>query len=182
MNIDYHVEFDRHWYSVPYELTQQQVEIRATDFYDGGLPQRYSRGFACAVTQAAPTHDRSGHRPNAHQRHMEWTPSRITEWASTVGPSTAQVVDRILASNRHPEQGFRSCLGIIRLGSKYPHTARGSRCHARSVAQCLFVIKYPHQFLRHGLDLRIHRNTDTIHSAPSRFTRNLRGPDYYNAP
>ena len=59
------------------------------------------------------------HRPKAHQRHLEWTPSRMVEWAKTIGPATAELLDRILAAKRHPEQGFRSCLGILRLAKQY---------------------------------------------------------------
>jgi transposase len=54
-----------------------------------------------------------------HQRYLEWTPSRIVEWGSKIGPVTAELFDRIIASKPHPEQGFRTCLGVIRLGEVY---------------------------------------------------------------
>lgn len=60
------------------------------------------------------------HRPKSHQRYLGWTPLRLIEWARKIGPATAEVVERILAGNHHPEQGYRSCLGIIRLGDQYP--------------------------------------------------------------
>src|SRR5258708_31147166 len=59
------------------------------------------------------------HRPKSHQGYLEWTPSRILEWAQTIGPATANLFQEILATRRHPEQGYRSCLGIVRLGKKY---------------------------------------------------------------
>ena len=59
------------------------------------------------------------HRPKAHQRHLGWTPSRLVDWARTMGPATADLFERIIASKRHPEQGYRSCLGILRLGKQY---------------------------------------------------------------
>ncbi|MCL5745849.1 MAG: IS21 family transposase, partial [Acidobacteria bacterium] len=121
VNIDHHVEFDHHWYSVPYQLTQKEVEIRASPatveiFHQGVRVAAHARSWV-------PHHHTTlaAHRPKSHQRHLEWTPSRIVEWSATIGPATAQVVERILASNRHPEQGYRSCLGVIRLGDKYPH-------------------------------------------------------------
>ena len=59
------------------------------------------------------------HRPKSHQRYLEWTPSRILQWAQTIGPATAKLFEEILTTRRHPEQGYRSCLGIVRLGKKY---------------------------------------------------------------
>jgi transposase len=119
VNIDYHVEFDHHWYSVPYQFTQQEVEVRATatlvEIFHSGL--RVASHARSQVPHAATTvHD---HRPKAHQRHLEWTPSRLVEWARTIGPATAELFDRIIASKPHPEQGYRSCLGILRLSKQY---------------------------------------------------------------
>jgi transposase len=120
VNIDYHVEVDRHWYSVPYQLTQQEVEIRAT----ATTVEVFHKGIRVASHVRSPVphqhSTRPEHRPKAHQRYLAWTPSRIVEWSARIGPATAQLVERILASNRHPEQGYRSCLGIIRLGQQYP--------------------------------------------------------------
>ena len=119
VNIDYHVAFDNHWYSVPYQLTQQEVEVRATaatvEILHRGL--RVASHARSQVPHAATTVD--DHRPKAHQRHLEWTPSRMVEWAKTIGPATAELFDRIIAGKPHPEQGFRSCLGILRLSKQY---------------------------------------------------------------
>jgi len=119
VNIDYHVAFDHHWYSVPYQLTQQEVEVRAT----ATMVEIFHRGVRVAsharsqVPHAATTVN--DHRPKAHQRHLEWTPSRLVDWAKTIGAATAELLDRIMASKRHPEQGYRSCLGILRLAQQY---------------------------------------------------------------
>src|SRR5262249_38076609 len=59
------------------------------------------------------------HRPRSHQAHLEWTPSRMVHWAQTIGPHTARLFERILADKPHPEMGYRSCLGIIRLADQY---------------------------------------------------------------
>src|SRR5690606_23628837 len=61
----------------------------------------------------------AGHRPLAHQRHLEWSPERLVRWATTVGSSAGALVQRILESKPHPEQGYRSCLGLMRLGKQY---------------------------------------------------------------
>src|ERR1035438_1358917 len=119
VNIDYHVEFDNHWYSVPYQLTQQEVEVRATAatveiFHRGLRVASHARSHVAHVATTV-----NDHRPKAHQRHLEWTPSRLVDWAKTIGPATGELFDCIMASKRHPEQGYRSCLGILRLSKQY---------------------------------------------------------------
>jgi transposase len=178
VNIDYHVEFDRHWYSVPYALTQQEVEIRATAstvevFHKGIRVASHARSHA--PHRHTTIHE---HRPKAHQRHLEWTPSRIVEWSGKIGPATAQVVDRILASNRHPEQGFRSCLGVIRLGDQYPH-ARVEAAARRAVALNVCSYQSLKAILENNLDNQaLDPGTD---AQPPVDHPNLRGPDYYDS-
>jgi len=178
VNIDYHVEFDFHWYSVPYQLTQQEVEIHATAstveiFHKGVRIASHARSRQAHRHTTIPQH-----RPKAHQRHLEWTPSRIIDWSSTIGSATAQVVKRILTGNRHPEQGFRSCLGVIRLGDKYPH-ARVEAAARRALA--LNVCSY--QSLKAILDNNLDGQTPepAIDSRPPIDHPNLRGPDYYGS-
>jgi transposase len=115
-NIDYHVVVDHHYYSVPYQLIHEQLDVRQTDstvelFHHHKRVAAHRRS-----TQRGGFSTLEEHRPKAHQKHLEWTPSRIVQWAAKIGPHCARVVEHILASRPHPEQGFRSCLGIIRLG------------------------------------------------------------------
>ena len=107
------------YYSVPYRLVREQVEVRYTqrtvEVYHRGRrvashPRSYARGRA--TTQ-------DDHRPASHRAYLEWTPSRIISWAEETGPATAELVSAIMASKPHPEMGFRSCLGIIRLSARY---------------------------------------------------------------
>jgi transposase len=115
-NIDYHVVVDNHYYSVPYQLIHEELDVRTTDstvelFHHhkrvAAYPRSAQRGGFSTLEE---------HRPKAQQKHLEWTPSRIIQWAGKIGPHCARVVEQIMASRPHPEQGFRSCLGIIRLG------------------------------------------------------------------
>jgi len=116
VNIDYHVAVDKHYYSVPYQLIHQSLDVRLTE----AMVELFHKGNRVAA------HRRSGlighyttlheHRPKAHQKHLEWTPSRIQQWAGTIGPECARLVQHIMDNRPHPEQGFRSALGIIRLG------------------------------------------------------------------
>jgi transposase len=119
VNIDYHVEVERHWYSVPHQLVGQRLDIRAS----ARVVEVLHRG------RRVTSHPRSreqgrfttlpAHMPEAHRRHAAWTPGRIVAWAERTGPATADLVAAIMASRPHPEQGFRSCLGIMRLGRRY---------------------------------------------------------------
>jgi transposase len=177
VNIDYHVEYDRHWYSAPYSLTQQAVEIRAT----ATTVEIFHRGIRVASHARSHTPHRHTttpeHRPKAHQRHLEWTPSRVVEWSGKIGPATAAVVDRILARNRHPEQGFRSCLGIIRLGDKYPQE-RVEAASRRAVALDCCSYQSLKSILESGLDGQAPEPTSD--PGPPVDHPNLRGPGYYD--
>jgi transposase len=119
VNIDYHVQFDRHFYSVPYTLTGQLVEIRSTAttleiFHRGQRVASHPRSYQpYQATTLTP------HRPKSHQQHLAWPPSRLVRWAQSVGPATEQLFTEILKSKPHPEMGYRSCLGILRLGTRY---------------------------------------------------------------
>lgn len=119
VNIDYHIAFDANYYSVPYNLVQELIEVRSTPttveiFHKGQRVASHlrARGHGNAVT----IHE---HRPRSHQAHLEWTPSRMVHWSASIGPHTARLFERILADKPHPEMGYRSCLGIIRLAEKY---------------------------------------------------------------
>jgi transposase len=120
VNIDYHIEIERHFYSVPYALVHQEVDVHLTaeavEVLHRGV--RVASHIRSDVRGKATTLDE--HRPKAHQRYLDRTPSRLIEEAQQVGPSTGQLVEAILAAKRHPEQGYRSCLGILRLAKTYP--------------------------------------------------------------
>ena len=121
VNIDYHVAFDANFYSVPYNLVHELVEIRSTP-YDGGDPaQGHAGSFASAQPRPGKAMTIDEHRPKSHQAHLEWPPSRMVQWAQKIGPHTAQLFERIMADKPHPEMGYRGCLGIIRLAGKYSH-------------------------------------------------------------
>jgi transposase len=122
VNIDYHITFDANFYSVPYTLVQERVEVRATPttieiFHKGQRVASHVRGHGReqVFTQRE-------HRPKSHQAHLEWTPSRMVHWAEQIGPHTAKLFEQILAEKPHPEMGYRSCLGIIRLAEQYSST------------------------------------------------------------
>ena len=119
VNIDYHIEIDHHYYSVHHSLFQELVEARLTNttieiFLRGQRVASHLRSYVRGEHTTLPEH-----MPKSHQQHLEWTPSRIIGWAGTIGPQTRALVQAILAGRPHPEQGYRSCLGILRLARRY---------------------------------------------------------------
>lgn len=118
-NIDYHVEVDKRYYSVPYQLRGRDLEARFTKnvvevFFEGKRVASHPR---CVGQQRSRTEP--AHMPSTHRAHAEWTPSRLINWGKSIGEYTGQLVEAILSSKHHPEQGYRSCLGLIRLAERY---------------------------------------------------------------
>jgi transposase len=117
--IDYHVEFDDHFYSVPYRLIGQRVEVRATS----GVVEVYHQGQRVAShlrsrLRGAHTTD-PAHMPESHRSIAAWTPERFLAWAAKTGPETRALVEALLTGRRHPQQAFRSCLGVLSLERRY---------------------------------------------------------------
>jgi len=176
VNIDYHVEYDRHYYSVPYTLVRQKLEVRATalvvEVYKGSRRvashprERARRRF---VTDPA-------HMPASHRAHLEWTPSRLVSWAKTVSPHTAALAEKLLESQPHPEHSYRACLGLMKLAKRYGNDRLGAAC-ARALASGAVSYTSVKSILAENLDrvpLRAARAP-----APSAHA-NLRGSVYYS--
>ncbi len=114
--------------------------------------------------------------PESHRRHLEWTPSRLVAWGHQTGPATGTLVAAILDSRPHPEQGFRSCLGIFRLGRRHGEARLEAAC-ARALAVGALSYRSIDSILKAGLD-----RAALPGPAPVRVTRdhpNVRGPGYY---
>jgi transposase len=178
VNLDYHIELDGHYYSTPYQLVGKEVELRSTSgtveiFYQGKRVASHARS---SRPHTASTNTQ--HRPNSHQQYLEWTPTRIIEWAGKVGPFTARLVENILTSKPHPEMGYRSALGVIRLERKYGAERLEAAC-TRAVRLKLYRFQNVKSMLQSGLD---RQPLPELLSMPSPVTHeNLRGPGYYAA-
>ncbi len=151
VSIDYHVEFDRHYYSVPYQLVKQQLDLRAT----AGTVECFHRGRRVASHRRSRARGRHTtvpeHMPRAHREHLAWTPKRLVRWAEKTGESTRGVVEAILSSRPHPQQGFRSCLGLLRLGKRYGADRLEAACR-RALAIRSTSYKSVQSILKTGLD------------------------------
>lgn len=179
VNIDYHVVFDDHFYSVPYVHVHEEVWIRATVATVEVLlrsrriashPRSRARGQHSTVRE---------HMPSAHRAHAEWTPSRLLAWAEKIGPATRQLCAAILAERPHPEQGFRSCLGLLRLGKRYGQERLEAACvragHVRARSY-----RHVESILKNGLDRVPLAHDDGAPAAPQPIDHeNIRGRDYY---
>jgi transposase len=175
VNIDYHVAFDANFYSVPYNLVQELVEIRSTPttveiLHKGTRVASHlrsrERGKAVTIEE---------HRPKSHREHLQWTPSRMLHWAGTIGPHAARLFERIMAEKPHPEMGYRGCLGIIRLARKYsPQRVEAACERALLTGACRY--KSVESILKNSLD------RTPVSSPPPASTPphdNIRGAGYF---
>jgi transposase len=176
VNIDYHVEVEGHYYSVPYMLVKQQLDVRLS----AQVVELFHKGKRVASHRRSLLKGRhstvAAHMPTAHQRYAEWTPQRLIHWAAHSGPATAQVVETILASRPHPQQGFRSCLGIMRLGKSYGDARLEAACQ-RALALGACSYKSLESILKHGLDR--HPLPQKPAATAGSAHMNIRGPHYY---
>ena len=178
VHIDYHVAVDGHFYSVPYELRidDKHVEARATVttveiFSKGRRVASHVRSYEKGKYTTNPDH-----MPKSHRAHMEWSPPRMINWASKIGPNTEGLVTAILNERPHPEQGYRSCLGILRLARKYGDDRLEAAC-GKSLAVRARSYRHVEGVLKNGLD-KIDR--DASEDAAPIQHENIRGSDYYH--
>jgi len=127
-NIDYHIAVEKHLYSVPYLLVRAEVQVRLT----ATMVEVLHQGKRVAVHVRRPGvggySTDPAHRPQSHQAHMEWTPSRLVAWGCSIGPAIGTVVERILAQQPHPEHGYRACLGLLSLARRYTPARLDAAC------------------------------------------------------
>src|SRR5262245_5119993 len=177
VNIDYHVEIHRHYYSVPHALIHERVDARVS----ATTVELFHRGQRIASHLRDDTPGRHttnpAHMPKAHQHHLEWTPSRLIQWAETIGSQTAALVTAILADRPHPEQGYRSCLGLLRL-SRRDGAARLEAACTRAMTVGVRSYRHVDSILKHGLDrLPLSEPVEQLPLAPVH--EHVRGRDYY---
>jgi transposase len=177
VGLDYHVDIDGHYYSVPHRLIRQQLDARITArtielFCKGERVAVHLRGAGRGRHTTIPEH-----MPSSHRRYAEWTIERIRLDAAAVGPSTAKLAALILESRPHPEQGYRACIGILRLARQYGAERLEAACDrgldigARSYGSIQSILK-------HGLDRRPPRPAAQGELLPDH--PNIRGPRYYH--
>lgn len=179
VNLDYHVEVERHYYSVPHGLVHAVVEVRMST----ATIELFHRSQRIAVHVRSGARGRhttvAAHMPRAHQKHLEWTPSRILSWAETVGPKARGLAEAILTERRHPEQGYRSCLGILRLGKAYGNERLEAAC-GRALQVGARSYRNVETMLKHGLDRLPLPDAEQAGEMCGVTHEHVRGPDYYS--
>jgi transposase len=178
VNIDYHIQVDGHLYSVPYTLVRKEVDVRLTArtveiLHLGKRVAAHSRNHTRGRFTTDPEH-----RPKSHRAHLEWTPTRLINWGHSIGDSCGELVRNILESRPHPEQGYRSCLGLLSLVRRYDKQRLEAACSRalRSGAGSYSSVK---SILEHGLDQVRGEEDQMTLTLPAAHT-NVRGAAYYS--
>ena len=178
VNIDYHVEFDGHFYSIHYLQVHQHLLARSTAtvvelFLKGERIASHRRSYfkGKATTLAE-------HMPESHRAMTKWPPSRLITWGKSIGPSVGVMVEKVLGSRRHPEQSYRSAMGLIRLGKKYGDT-RLEKASARALELGSHSYKFVAEMLKNNMDKIIAIEDETT-KPQVREEGNTRGPEYYH--
>jgi transposase len=178
VHIDYHVDVEKTYYSVPYSLIGKTVDIQ----YNQHLVQIYCNGRRVAshlrVSRPGKYLTDNAHMPHEHRYYLEWNPERIQKWGATIGPHTSQLMQKIMQSKPHPEHGFRGCLGIIRLSRSYG-PERVEQASYRALQLEVYSFRSIKSMLAKGLDKVV--QLDTAQRPESIDHENLRGEHYYDA-
>jgi transposase len=175
VGLDYHVEIGKHYYSVPYQLIRQEVEARITAvtieiFHRGKRVASHRR----STRQHRPT-TVADHMPSSHRRYRDWTHERIRREAGSVGDNTAILVDVILRSRPHPEQGFRSCIGILGLIKRFGADRVDAAC-----ARALVLGTRSYNSVATILKNHRENSPPPMAEGPILIHENIRGPGYYH--
>ncbi len=179
VHIDYHVQLAKHYYSVPYQLVKEELDARMT----ATTVELFRKGRR--VASHAKGRRKGGfttleeHMPASHRHYAKWTPERLVRWAEETGGQTAAVIKAILEGRPQPQQGFRSCLGIMSLGKSYGPGRLEAACR-RALALGTTSYKSIQSILKTGLDSQpLPGRKDKQLELPIDHD-NIRGPGYYH--
>jgi transposase len=177
VNIDYHVELDAHYYSVPHRLVRTEVELRVTST-TVEIMSSNRRVAVHPYSAIRGAHTTAGeHMPASHRAHREWTPAKLIAWGQRIGAATAGVVRWQMEHRPHPEQGYRACLGLQRLARQFGDVRLEAAC-ARALSIRSPTYRSVNSILAAGLDAQAAPAPPAQASLP--LHDNVRGPDYYH--
>jgi transposase len=177
VNIDYHVEFERHYYSVPHQLVRQRLDLRATATTVEVL--RSGRRVASHTREYGQRRYLTDveHMPASHRAQSTWTPDGLIAWGCSVSAETGAFVEQLLDSRPHPEHAYRACQGLRSLARRYGDDRLGAAC-ARALAVKAISYSSVKSILAEGLDrVALPESQETPPPVPDH--ENLRGADYY---
>ena len=175
--IDYHIAVDQRFYSVPHNLIGQTLDVRLTATAVEVLHKGQRVASHLRHGQGRYSTD-TAHMPKAHRAHRDWSPGRFLDWAKSIGPCTAQVIERQLTDRPHPEHGYRSCLGLLKLARGYSKPRLEAACQ-RALAIHSASYRSVASILKQGLDQQP-LSDDQTSQAELPLHTNVRGPGYYH--
>ena len=179
VNIDYHVQFSGHFYSVPHPLVKEEVEIRASHhtvqvLYKGKPVTSHVRQYAAGAFTT-----RTEHMPTRHQKQQQWTPGRLTDWAQKLGIDVLEFTRQLLNSKQHPEQAYRACLGLLNLEREYGAQRLNAACH-RAMNSGGRRVANVRSILQSGLDkIPLEQQQEPEQRITIRH-ENIRGADFFH--
>jgi transposase len=177
VGIDYHVDGDGHYYSVPYRFAREKVDVRMT----ASIVEVFHRGtrIASHARNTFKGHHSTvdGHMTPGHLEVKGWNATRLVDWAARIGPHTKAVVESILHQRRHPQQGYRACLGILRMGKAFGDDRLEAACD-RAITVGALSYRSLKSILAHGLDRK--QVTAPDQACLPLEHANVRGPNYYH--
>jgi len=177
VHIDYHVEVDGHYYSVPHQLVKKELDVRFTATTVECFHKRERVASHVRSTLKGRHTTVAEHMPKSHREYAEWTPQRLIRWAEKTGPATAGVIQQILQRRSYPQQGFRSCLGIMRLTKGYGDE-RLEAAYRRALTIGALSYKSIESILKRGLDRLSPPQQQELDLSVDH--DNIRGADYYH--
>ena len=176
VNIDYHVQYQQHHYSVPHQYTGETLELHASDtlitlyFRQQQVASHVRKRHPGTTTEAA-------HMPKRHQKQQQWTPGRLKQWAHDIGPEVLAWVDRQLTIKAHPEQAYRVCLGLLNLSRQYPSQRLDAACRIAN-RESLLRLKQIKSILQSNRD-QLPEQLDVPVELPQNH-ENIRGPKNFH--
>jgi transposase len=177
IGFDYHIEVNKHFYSVPYQWYGHAIDVRTTE--------QMVEVFLRKTHERIALHERDDsrykyttcteHMPMAHRKHLEWTPARLLNWAKKNGPQTEQLIDKLFTRVTHPQQAFRPATGILRLGNRYGTERLEAACGI-ALRFKRFRVKQIDDILKKNLDRKESgETTGTVENSTQ-----VRGCSYFN--
>lgn len=177
VGIDYHVEITGHYYSVPYQFARQEVDVRFTAatveiFHRGNRIAAHARSLLKGQHSTIDTH-----MTPDHQQVAGWDAKRLLDWAQKIGPDTHAIVESMMGQRKHPQQSYRACLGVLRMGRSYGNLRLEAAC-SRALALNAANYRSVSSILKNGLDKQT--RTETTQNTMLLTHSKVRGPEYYH--
>ena len=177
VNIDYHVQYEDHFYSIPHHLVGEAIELHAKEYiielyFHNQRITSHARKYYSGMTTV------SEHMPVKHEKHHKWTPGRLMNWAKDIGDEVLLWVKTVINQRQHPEQAYRVCLGLLNLSRSYPAERLNKACLIAN-KNSLYKLKHIKDILLSNQDQLLPENKESLPTLPQSH-ENIRGPESFN--